>query len=111
MPSTLRTRNFTTDAAPGLEPIQAIGVGRRIRIREKPPAGAIPYVGGTAGFKIFGIRSAGTPDPSPITRPAGDEFPFTSALWYAANETVGFITALSGTMTMELIEDAGELHP
>ncbi len=105
----IRTKTFTTDAAPGLEPIQAIGVGRRIRIREKPPAGAVPYVGGTAGYKLFGVTSAGTPDADPLTCYAGEERVITSVLWFRANQTVGFMTALAGTMTMELIEDAGEI--
>ncbi len=105
----VRTKTFLIDAVGGPEPVPAIGVGRRIRIREKPPPGAIPQVGGTAGYKIFGVQSDGTADSDPHTVYAGEPIEITSVLWFRANQTVAWMAALAGTMTMELIEDAGEI--
>ena len=100
----LRSKTFITDAAPGQEPITAVSDCQRVVLREKPPAGIIPYVGGTAGYQIFGLKPDGTPDAAPHTRYAGEQSYFETTGLFKAGQTIGFISALSGSMTMEQIE-------
>src|SRR5437879_11502918 len=87
-----RTQTFTTDNIGNPEQVKTFTVCKRVRIRERPPGGTIPYIGGTSGYQIFGVtvNSSGQPVPDGVsmTRFAGEESVFERVPWFQPNEVI-----------------------
>ncbi len=99
----LHTEEFVTDAVGQPEPITVTRRCARVVVQEQSQLG-------TADFWIYGVKSDGTPDSNPAKYAAGKqkEFLATPGYGFFPGQTIAFIAAATGSLTMSR-EEYGNL--
>ncbi len=91
----LHTEEFVTDNVGQPEPVTVTRRCTRVVIQEQSQTG-------TADFWIYGVTSSGTPDSNPAKYAAGKQKEFVAPPGHGfyAGQTIAFIAAASGSLTM-----------